>query len=401
MSGQKIMVVDDEARMRKLVSDFLTKEGYEVVEAADGEAAMDHFYEEKDIALVILDVMMPRMDGWQVLREIRESSQVPVIMLTARSDERDELKGFDLGVDEYVTKPFSPRTLVARVEAILRRTGANGDNNKIELSGIVLGTLMYLDNRALIRNEESEDKITQQQARAMSGEDAPAEDDNAKTEGTESVQETDEEFYDKLLPADKTVDIAGLKESVNPDIYAWLYIPDTGIDDAILQHPEDVLFYSDHNSKGEADENGAFFTQFFNSKDFSDNVTVVYGHNGGNDKGFSRLNLYADPDFFKAHPYIYVYTGNAILLYETFAAYESDDKLIVMFYGTDDRDMYNAYIQRLEEIAGISSNLNKEYWPTYEDKILTLSTGVSGKDDRRFIVQARFAGGFVKDDTDE
>ena len=138
MSGQKIMVVDDEARMRKLVSDFLTKEGYEVVEAADGEAAMDHFYEEKDIALVILDVMMPRMDGWQVLREIRESSQVPVIMLTARSDERDELKGFDLGVDEYVTKPFSPRTLVARVEAILRRTGANGDNNKIELSGIVL-----------------------------------------------------------------------------------------------------------------------------------------------------------------------------------------------------------------------------------------------------------------------
>ena len=138
MSGQKIMVVDDEARMRKLVSDFLTKEGYEVVEAVDGEAAMDHFYEEKDIALVILDVMMPRMDGWQVLREIRESSQVPVIMLTARSDERDELKGFDLGVDEYVTKPFSPRTLVARVEAILRRTGANGDNNKIELSGIVL-----------------------------------------------------------------------------------------------------------------------------------------------------------------------------------------------------------------------------------------------------------------------
>ena len=138
MSGQKIMVVDDEARMRKLVSDFLTKEGYEVVEAADGEAAMDHFYEEKDIALVILDVMMPKMDGWQVLREIRESSQVPVIMLTARSDERDELKGFDLGVDEYVTKPFSPRTLVARVEAILRRTGANGDNNKIELSGIVL-----------------------------------------------------------------------------------------------------------------------------------------------------------------------------------------------------------------------------------------------------------------------
>ena len=138
MAAQKILVVDDEARMRKLVADFLMREGYEVLEAGDGEKAMDIFYAEKEIALVILDVMMPKMDGWQVLREIRESSQVPVIMLTARSDEKDELKGFDLGVDEYVTKPFSPRTLVARVEAILRRTSPQDENDKIELSGIVL-----------------------------------------------------------------------------------------------------------------------------------------------------------------------------------------------------------------------------------------------------------------------
>ena len=138
MAVQKILVVDDEARMRKLVSDFLTREGYEVLEAGDGEAAMDLFYAEKDIVLIILDVMMPKMDGWQVVREIRESSQVPVIMLTARADERDELKGFDLGVDEYVTKPFSPRTLVARVNAILRRTGGKEENDRIELSGIVL-----------------------------------------------------------------------------------------------------------------------------------------------------------------------------------------------------------------------------------------------------------------------
>ena len=123
MAVQKILVVDDEARMRKLVSDFLVREGFEVLEAEDGEKAMDLFYSNKDIALVILDVMMPKMDGWQVLREIRESSQVPVVMLTARADEKDELRGFELGVDEYVTKPFSPRTLVARVNAILRRTG--------------------------------------------------------------------------------------------------------------------------------------------------------------------------------------------------------------------------------------------------------------------------------------
>lgn len=138
MAVQKILVVDDEARMRKLVSDFLVREGFEVLEAGDGEKAMDLFYGNKDIALVILDVMMPKMDGWQVLREMRESSQVPVIMLTARSDEKDELRGFELGVDEYVTKPFSPRTLVARVNAILRRTGGKEENDRIELSGIVL-----------------------------------------------------------------------------------------------------------------------------------------------------------------------------------------------------------------------------------------------------------------------
>ena len=138
MAVQKILVVDDEARMRKLVSDFLAREGFEVFEAGDGEKAMDLFYGNKDIALILLDVMMPKMDGWQVLREIRESSQVPVIMLTARADEKDELRGFELGVDEYVTKPFSPRTLVARVNAILRRTVGKEENDRIELSGIVL-----------------------------------------------------------------------------------------------------------------------------------------------------------------------------------------------------------------------------------------------------------------------
>ena len=124
MDRIKIMVVDDEKRMRKLVKDFLMKKNYEVVEAGDGEEAIDLFYENKDIALMILDVMMPKMDGWEVCREIRKFSQVPIIMLTAKSDEKDELMGFDLGVDEYVTKPFSPKILVARVEAILRRTNA-------------------------------------------------------------------------------------------------------------------------------------------------------------------------------------------------------------------------------------------------------------------------------------
>ena len=115
MERIKILVVDDEARMRKLVKDFLSKSGYEVLEAEDGSQALDIFFEQNDIALIILDVMMPKMDGWQTCREIRQYSKVPIIMLTAKSDERDELQGFQLGVDEYISKPFSPKILVARV----------------------------------------------------------------------------------------------------------------------------------------------------------------------------------------------------------------------------------------------------------------------------------------------
>jgi len=127
MDKMKIMVVDDEARMRKLVSDFLVRSNYEVIEAADGAEAVDIFFEKKDeISLIILDVMMPNMDGWEACKEIRQYSNVPIIMLTARAEERDELKGFELGVDEYISKPFSPKILVARVEAILRRSGAEG-----------------------------------------------------------------------------------------------------------------------------------------------------------------------------------------------------------------------------------------------------------------------------------
>ena len=138
MEQLKILVVDDEARMRKLVADFLKKKGYQVMEAADGSEALDIFFEQQDIALVILDVMMPKTDGWQVCKELRSYSKVPIIMLTAKSEERDELLGFELGVDEYITKPFSPKILVARVEAILRRTNAGSSDDVLEAGGIVV-----------------------------------------------------------------------------------------------------------------------------------------------------------------------------------------------------------------------------------------------------------------------
>ena len=146
MERLKILVVDDESRMRKLVRDFLVREDYEVLEAGDGEETLDIFYKEKNIALIILDVMMPKINGWDVCREVRETSKVPIIMLTAKSDESDELTGFELGVDEYISKPFSPKILVARVNALLRRSGltAGNDEKFVEAGGIKLDKTAHL-----------------------------------------------------------------------------------------------------------------------------------------------------------------------------------------------------------------------------------------------------------------
>ena len=144
MEKVKILIVDDESRMRKLIKDFLEREGYQTLEAADGVEAMDIFYENRDVALIILDVMMPRMDGWAVCREVRESSTVPIMMLTARSEEHDELKGFELGVDEYIAKPFSPKILVARVNALLKRVNGGASGSTISAGGIEIDKTAHI-----------------------------------------------------------------------------------------------------------------------------------------------------------------------------------------------------------------------------------------------------------------
>lgn len=151
MDRIKILVVDDESRMRKLVHDFLSRKNYEVIEAANGEEAVDIFYEDKDIALIILDVMMPKMNGWEVCQEIRKNSKVPIIMLTAKAEERDELQGFEFGVDEYISKPFSPKILTARVDAIIRRTYALGTGESVNIGGIEIDKSAHI---VRIDNEE-------------------------------------------------------------------------------------------------------------------------------------------------------------------------------------------------------------------------------------------------------
>ena len=144
MEQIKILVVDDESRMRKLVRDFLERAGFQVLEAGDGMEALDLLYEDQGISLIILDVMMPKMDGWEVCREIRKESKVPIIMLTARGEERDELNGFELGVDEYISKPFSPKILVARVNALLRRTSGLSMDQTIAAGGIEIDKAAHI-----------------------------------------------------------------------------------------------------------------------------------------------------------------------------------------------------------------------------------------------------------------
>lgn len=144
MEKIKILIVDDESRMRKLLRDFLEREGYQILEASDGIEAMDMFYADKHIDLIILDVMMPRMDGWQVCKEVREHSKVPIMMLTARAEEQNELKGFELGVDEYIAKPFSPKILVARVGALLKRVKNVDGDAEINAGGIVINKSAHM-----------------------------------------------------------------------------------------------------------------------------------------------------------------------------------------------------------------------------------------------------------------
>ena len=144
MDKIKVLVVDDESRMRKLVHDFLSRSNYEVIEAADGEEAIDIFYADKSISLIILDVMMPKMDGWEVCRQIRKDSKVPIIMLTAKSEEKDELQGFDCGADEYVSKPFSPKILTARVDALIRRTYQIDSSEVYEIGGIEIDKAAHI-----------------------------------------------------------------------------------------------------------------------------------------------------------------------------------------------------------------------------------------------------------------
>lgn len=273
-----------------------------------------------------------------------------------------------------------------------RRRGGDGMSTGVLIALVVIATLlcaalavvMYMDKKGMLGGGTPEVAVT----------DGTGEEDGiaGNARDVEPAVVTDDQLQasngSSLIPDNKDVDIAALRAK-NPDIYAWLYIPEAGIDEPILQNSEDINYYVSHNADGEADENGAVFTQMLNSKDFNDNLTAIYGHNSGDDRGFSNLKVFSDPDYFAKYPYIYIYTEDRILVYQTFASYESDDKLIIMFYGTQDDELYQIYLSNIEEYAGLGGRLDKAAWPLPTDKMITLSTGVLDKEDRRFLVQAK------------
>lgn len=251
---------------------------------------------------------------------------------------------------------------------------------------VVMITVMYMDNKGLIGSGKEDQQ------------------DEAETEGSND-EISDHERIENLIrnmdlhtvtEKEKTdhtnVDLQKLKDTVNPEIYAWLYVPDTGIDYPVVRRYGDDLFYTNHNSEGAEDPDGAIFTQYFNTGAFDDNVTVIYGSNNENGKMFSNLKAYGDPSFLASHPYIYIYIEDKIFVYRVFAAYESDDTHILNILTPHVEDHYKDYITGLEDRMGLDANTDKDAWPTYTDKILTLSTHVTGKPDRRYLVQAILYG---------
>ena len=248
---------------------------------------------------------------------------------------------------------------------------------------VVLGILMYMDNHGMLKDKNDTEESTEEGAGGS---------DNGSAQNVVSVDGDRQINLDEIIPADKKVNIKELQETVNPDIYAWLYIPDTGIDTPVVQHPEDALYYVNHNVKGEEDPDGAVNSELCNSKNFDDNQTVIYGKNTQDDRFFSKLDIFSDPEFFNSHPYIYVYTENGVFVYERFAAYESDARHLVVFYATYVNEQYYLYLSQLRDKIGLDGNVDDAAWPAYEDKMLSLSTHIPGKEESRYLVQARLIG---------
>lgn len=188
---------------------------------------------------------------------------------------------------------------------------------------------------------------------------------------------------------EKEIDFADLQANVNRDIYAWIDIPDTRIDYPVLQHPTDNFYYLNYNMDGSKGYPGCIYTEDYNTRDFTDPNTVLYGHNMKDGSMFAGLHQYEDREYFDTHPYVYVYTEDRLYVYEIFAAYEYDDDHILYNCDFTDQDAFESYLENIYDMESIDSrtNIREDRAVTAEDHILTLSTCVSHEPDRRYLVQ--------------
>ena len=221
----------------------------------------------------------------------------------------------------------------------------------------------------------------------MIGEDGSTSDDEVALEVGEEEIEPEFDVYSAFNVPLFDIDFESLQAEQNEDIYSWIRIPDTKVDYPILQHPEELDYYLDYNIDGTKGYPGCIYTQLLNSKDWSDNHTVLYGHNMKNGSMFANLHYFEDSEFFDAHPYIFIYTPDGVLVYEIFGAYEFSNAHLLLSFDVDDPDNYEYYLQNIYSIDGLNNHFRDYIELTRNDKIITLSTCISGKADKRYIVQ--------------
>lgn len=221
--------------------------------------------------------------------------------------------------------------------------------------------------------------------------DTKSEENITLAEDERSLYEQDVDFLkSKGIPVpDKTINFDDLQKNDNKDIYAWIYIPDTQIDYPIVQHDTDNMYYLNYSIDGTEGYPGCIYSENYNSKNFTDNNTVLYGHNMRDGSMFGDLNAYLEENYYNEHPYIYIYTPGRIYAYEVFAAYKSDDRHLLLSYDFSVAGAFENYLTEAMTQASENGRLTADWQPSDNTYVLTLSTCVAGNESRRFLVQGR------------
>lgn len=290
-------------------------------------------------------------------------------------------------------------SITATMENDVKKDMKNNTNTKMKIicllfliGAIVAGTVFVIQMRTRMQAEKELEELAQstvptQTSEATETSEVTEESDTASVEPTEATEEHYRELPEGIPVPEKEIDFAKLKEETNADIYAWIYIPDTKIDYPVLQHPTDNYYYLDYNLDGSKGYPGCIYTEDYNSKDFTDSNTVLYGHNMKNGTMFAGLHKYADSQYFEEHPYVYIYTEDELLVYQIFAAYEYTNAHLLKKFDPTTEYGFGQYLKEIDEVRSMNSVRDENIQPDVDDNLLTLSTCIANKPDNRFLVQ--------------